>query len=207
MNGLYGQVNLKTFQWAVCKLEELQKLFDHPDPIDCLGFPYNRPSCDECESTLVDCIMNCGGDSVCTSTCNRDHAACLESCKWVSGWILLREWNKILSPNIWLPELLGTTKLADYYHGDMWLLRCISRNFCLIAPFIMVIYRLLSFMTPFHDNLIEAPVLSLSSAKRKRQKTTLNSKMQVFHWPQTLGKFGRFLRHQSRSLAPSIIES
>ena len=81
MNGLYGQVDLKTFQWVICKLEDLQKIFDHPDPIDCLGFPYNRPSCDECESILVDCIMNCGGDSTCVSTCNRDHSACLESCK------------------------------------------------------------------------------------------------------------------------------
>ena len=81
MNGLYGAVDLKTFQWVVCKLEELQKLFDHPDPIDCLGFPYNRPNCDECESILVDCIMNCEGDSTCVSNCNRDHAGCLESCQ------------------------------------------------------------------------------------------------------------------------------
>ena len=190
MNGLYGQVDLKTFQWVICKLEDLQKIFDHPDPIDCLGFPYNRPSCDECESILVDCIMNCGGDSTCVSTCNRDHSACLESCKWVVNFLL---WS--CYENIWNKHLQN----SEWY--------ALLRNFRLIAPFIIVIYRLLSFMISFHDNLIEAPVLSLSSAKRKRQKTTLNSKMQVFHWPQTLGKFGRFLRDHSRSLAPSIIES
>ena len=80
INGLSGLVDLRTFQWAVCKLEEMQKLFNHPDPIDCLDFPYNRPNCDECDAILVDCIMNCGADSTCTSTCNRDHAVCLESC-------------------------------------------------------------------------------------------------------------------------------
>ena len=81
MNGIYGAIDLRIFQWIVCKLEDLQKLFDHPDPIDCLGFPHNRPNCDECESILVDCIMNCADDSTCVSTCNRDHADCLQSCK------------------------------------------------------------------------------------------------------------------------------
>ena len=81
IQGFYGMNKLDTYQYAMCKLEELQKLFNHPKPIDCHEFPYNRPKCDECESILVDCLMNCGGDSECASTCNRDHAACLESCK------------------------------------------------------------------------------------------------------------------------------
>ena len=81
IQGFYGMNKLDTYQYAMCKLEELQKLFNHPKPIDCHEFPYNRRKCDECESILVDCLMNCGGDSECAPTCNRDHAACLESCK------------------------------------------------------------------------------------------------------------------------------
>ena len=81
IQGFYGMNELDTYQYAMCKLEELQKLFNHPKPIDCHEFPYNRPKCDECESILVDCLMNCGGDSVCASNCNRDHSVCLESCK------------------------------------------------------------------------------------------------------------------------------
>jgi len=81
LQGFYGAIDLGVYQYAICKLEELQKLFDHPNPIDCHEFPYNRPKCDECETILVDCLMNCGGDSSCASNCNRDHAACLESCK------------------------------------------------------------------------------------------------------------------------------
>ena len=58
-----------------------------------------------------------------------------------------------------------------------------------------MIYRFHPFMISFHDNLIEAPhfpLLSPSSAKKKRQKTTLSGKMQVFYWSSTLEKLKIF---------------
>ena len=33
-----------------------------------------------CEAELIDCIVNCGTDSVCVSQCNRDQASCI-NCK------------------------------------------------------------------------------------------------------------------------------
>ena len=46
----------------------------------CEGFPYDQKQCEECESILVDCIMNCGEDAGCISNCNRDNAECLNDC-------------------------------------------------------------------------------------------------------------------------------
>ena len=34
-NGLYGGSNMRLYHWYECKLEELQKYFDHPNPINC----------------------------------------------------------------------------------------------------------------------------------------------------------------------------
>ena len=34
-NGLYGGTNMELYHWCACKLEELQKYFDHPNPINC----------------------------------------------------------------------------------------------------------------------------------------------------------------------------
>ena len=54
------------------KLGETQKRCD--------GFPYDKTLCDECDSILVDCILNCDDETSCISICNRDHADCVDGC-------------------------------------------------------------------------------------------------------------------------------
>ena len=70
-----------SFSLTMIKLEDLQKLFNHPNPIKCLHFPLNKKFCDECESILAVCLMECNEDSSCISICNRDYVYCTENCK------------------------------------------------------------------------------------------------------------------------------
>jgi len=76
----YGYVPMEDIKWSICELERLQIQFDHPHPIRCEGFPYDQKQCDECESILVNCILNCDDDATCISNCNRDNAECLNDC-------------------------------------------------------------------------------------------------------------------------------
>ena len=82
VTGINGIINMELYHWSVCKLEEMQKLFDHPSPINCRDFPFNKNQCDECDTILVDCISNCDtNDATCLTNCNRDFATCIENCK------------------------------------------------------------------------------------------------------------------------------
>merc|ERR1719447_1152132 len=70
-------------KYLVCKYEELQRLHNYPNPINCQDFPNNRPKqCDECEIILIDCIRNCEIDDMqCSSACNREFVHCESNCE------------------------------------------------------------------------------------------------------------------------------
>ena len=63
------------------KLEDLQKMFSHPCPIECSHFPFNKRFCDQCEQMLAECLLACKEDSPCISTCNRNDKNCKDDCK------------------------------------------------------------------------------------------------------------------------------
>ena len=65
---------------TMIKLEDLQKMFNHPSPIECLNFPFNKKLCEECEPMLAECLLECNEDSSCISICNRDYLNCTENC-------------------------------------------------------------------------------------------------------------------------------
>jgi len=81
MVGTQNWFPMEWMKWAICHLEYLQTSFGHPDPISCEGFPFDKKQCDECESSLVDCLTNCDEDSTCISNCNRDFADCMDGCQ------------------------------------------------------------------------------------------------------------------------------
>ena len=82
LNRYRGTFPCKDFDISgtMIKLEDLQKMFNHPSPIECLNFPFNKKLCDQCEPMLAECLLECNEDSSCISTCNRDYLNCTENC-------------------------------------------------------------------------------------------------------------------------------
>ena len=84
MYGVFGgetsELNLADQKWIICKLEEIQKIHDHPNPIKCSDFPFNKVTCNECESILIECTVNCKTESECISECNRAYTSCIQNC-------------------------------------------------------------------------------------------------------------------------------
>ena len=78
----HGEDTVEDLKYLACKYGEMQMLFGQDNPIICDEYPINgSKQCDECESILLDCLLNCSlEDLMCSSACNREFISCTETC-------------------------------------------------------------------------------------------------------------------------------
>lgn len=82
MKYCFDVLSIEELKYLACKYGEMQIFHQVPNAVNCLEYPANASKqCEECESILVDCLLNCSSEDVmCSSACNREFIGCTENC-------------------------------------------------------------------------------------------------------------------------------